>query len=55
MVQTLIVLAIVLAAAVYLGAKFYRTARAASSKDDGCGAGCGCEPQHRAPSAQHPA
>lgn len=43
MVQTLIVFAILLAALGYLGAKFYRTARAAASKDDGCAAGCGCE------------
>ena len=55
MVQTLIVLAIVVAAAVYLGAKFYRTARSASAKDDGCGAGCGCEPQRPAASTRHPA
>lgn len=43
MVQTLIVLAIILLAVGYLGARFYRTARRAANKDGGCASGCGCD------------
>jgi hypothetical protein len=42
MFQTILVLGIILFAAVYVGARFLRTARAVRRKDEGCGAGCGC-------------
>lgn len=41
-IQTLIVVAIILAAAAYLGNRFYRTARSAR-EGDGCASGCGCD------------
>jgi hypothetical protein len=40
--QSLIVLALVAAAALYLGRKMWRTARAARQPADGCGSSCGC-------------
>lgn len=47
-VQTLIVLAIVVAAAVYVGARIRRTmasARAAAGHGKNCGGDCGCSPR----------
>lgn len=46
--QTLIVIAIVLAAAAYLGRRGWRAyALARSAKDaDGCAGGCGCGDKH---------
>jgi len=41
--QTLLVFAIVAAAALYVGRRVWRTVAAARrSKADGCGTGCGC-------------
>ena len=42
--QTLIVLAIVLAAAAYVGSRVWKTLAVARAPKDapGCGAGCGC-------------
>ena len=40
--QTLAVIALVAAAAVYLGMKAWRAAKKARQPADGCGAACGC-------------
>lgn len=40
--QTLVVIALVAAAAVYLGIKAWRAARRVRQPADGCGAACGC-------------
>jgi hypothetical protein len=42
MVQTLIVALLVLAAAVYVGRRAWRTLRPARGADAGCAHGCGC-------------
>ena len=42
MLQSLLVLLIVAAAALFVGVRWYRTLATARRKDDGCGGGCGC-------------
>jgi hypothetical protein len=40
--QTLILVAVVALAALYLGRRAWKAARGVVAPDDGCGAGCGC-------------
>ena len=40
--QTVVVLVLVAAAALYLGTKAWRAARKARQPADGCGSACGC-------------
>ena len=42
MLQNLVLLVVVAVAAMYIGRRAWRTARAAVTPDAGCASGCGC-------------